>query len=120
MDASFICPIAGSAVSPVHAAIHVGLTTVVVTVGSILLPLGVRAYRRTAPVIAPQASECKTDGDGPPRNANPRPGPGVRSASGIAALNGEGRTQPRRSSTNIGIRRDVFFGYSPNSGSWAT
>jgi hypothetical protein len=66
----FLCPIAsGAAMSPLQAAAHAGLTAFVVTAGSVLLALGVRAYRRTAPILKPSAT---------PETTNPRPEPGVR------------------------------------------
>src|SRR5689334_10483103 len=49
MDLQLICPIGSGAMSPVGMLVHAGLTTVVVSAGSVLLALGVRTYRRTAP-----------------------------------------------------------------------
>jgi hypothetical protein len=74
VDLQLICPIASGAMSPFQMLVHAGLTTVVVSSGSVLLALAVRTYRRTAP-RPPVAEPERTPGI-----ANPRPVPGVRSS----------------------------------------
>jgi hypothetical protein len=55
----FVCTIPGADASTAawHAAVHLGLTGFVTSAGSIFLALGIRAYRRSAPVVARAPAE---------------------------------------------------------------
>src|SRR3954452_4342771 len=62
MGFEFVCPIggAGAGLPPWHAAVHLGLTAIVVTAGAILLVAGIIEFRASAPDRAPLPDRAAT------------------------------------------------------------
>src|SRR4051812_32139598 len=62
MGFEFVCPIggAGAGLPPWHAAVHLGLTGIVVTAGAILLVAGIIQFRASAPSRAPLPDRAAT------------------------------------------------------------